>query len=517
MNDIRPTKRIKRQNRLKEAFLRTESPNPVFAITVVMAMVYLLAMAFFFPKGNSILFWFLIIGQTYSTWQVLSFIHTVWNTSYRQKKMPDFTPPVDIFITVVGEPVDIVAETVKAALDMDYPNHRVYVCNDGFVAKKENWKEIEEMTRSLGAECITRTVPGGAKAGNINHALSVTSAPFFVVFDCDHVPHKNFLREMMPYFADPKMAFVQSPQYYKNMDLNYVTSASWEQQQLFYGPILKGKNRMNCVTMCGTNMAIRRQAIMEVGGMCATNIAEDFVTGLFIHERGWKSAYVPKILAEGLAPEDFLSYYKQQFRWSRGSLEVLFKFNPIFKRTLTWQQKVQYLATSAFHVSGLVHVIYAIIPLIFFYTGAVPFLTSTMALALVFIPYIFLVFYALQRSSNFTYTFRALAFSMALFPVHFKALWAVLTNQKSSFAVTSKRQVEGNFINLVIPHLVYIALVIVGTGVALAREGLSPSVATNIAWALFNVTVFLPFIKAALPEQNSTRAASIDTAHAVRA
>ena len=91
--------------------------------------------------------------------------------------------------------------------------------------------------------------------------------------------------------------------------------------------------------MCGTNVAVRRTALDEVGGLCQTNIAEDFLTSLLMHERGWRSVYVPEVLAQGLAPEDFLSYYKQQHRWARGSLEVIFKYNPLRRRGLTWPQR----------------------------------------------------------------------------------------------------------------------------------------------------------------------------------
>jgi len=476
-----------------------EAPRLLLVINAVMALLYLYALVFWFSKGELYLYWILIVGQVFHTWQVLSFIYTIWDTGYTASGNRTHTPPADVFITVCGEPAEIVEETIRAALAMNYPYFTVYVLNDGFVAGKENWRQIEALAKSLGVVCITRRKPGGAKAGNINHALNHTSNPFVVLFDADHIPQTNFLREVMYYFSDEKVGFVQTPQYYRNHKLNYVTAGAWEQQHLFYGPILKGKNRMNAVSMCGTNMAIRREALLEVGGMCDTNIAEDFVTGLFIHEHGWKSVYVPKLLTRGLAPFDFLSYYKQQYRWARGSLEILFKFNPFFKRTLTWAQKIQYLASASYYLSGLIVFIYAIVPLVFLFTGLVPFTTSTMGLALVFLPYIFLTLYSLQTVSNYTYTFRALAFSIGAFPIHLKALGAVLLGLRSSFEVTSKRALQGNFIHLVTPHLVYIILVIIGIVVALFREGMTPSFSTNLAWSLFNIATFLPFIRAVVP------------------
>jgi cellulose synthase (UDP-forming) len=356
----------------KKSFLLNAVPKFLLFVTICVALVYTFILLFWFQVSNIYLFTLLVIGQVFSLWMALTFLYTIWDTSYKHPGDDSFSEPVDIFITVAGEPVEIVEETLQAALAMEYPRFNVYILNDGFVANRENWRDIEQLALRYGAGCITRRTPGGAKAGNINNALSLTNSPFVAIFDADHVPHKDFLQKTMRLFADPKMGFVQSPQYYKNFKENYVTRGAWDQQSLFFGAIKKGKNRLNSVTMCGTNMVIRREPLEAVGGMCATNIAEDFVTGLFIHQRGWKSAYVPEVLAEGLAPEDFLAYYKQQLRWARGSLEVLFKYNPLFMRGLSWAQRIQYLASASYYLSGIIVIMNAIIPLVFFYTIPVP-------------------------------------------------------------------------------------------------------------------------------------------------
>ncbi len=485
----------------KENFLKNDVSRFLISLTVILAIIYLYAMMFIFPRGNFYLFVFLVLGQAYQLFQIITFAHTIWDTNYEAKGDRNFFAPVDVLIPVSIEPREIISQTVKAASEMDYPSFKIYLLNDAYVMGKENWREIEKLAEELGVECITRTKAGGAKAGNINNAVKQTTAPFIAVFDSDHIPHQDFLRELMAHFGDSKVAFVQAPQYYRNQEESYITEAAWQQQLLFFGPICKGKNRLNSAPMCGTNMIIRRTALAEVGGICDTNIAEDFITGFFLHQRGWKSVYVPKVLAEGMAPEDFLSYCKQQFRWARGSLEVLFKYNPFFKRGFTWTQRFQYVSSASYYVSGVIVLLNALIPVIFFYTGLVPFVISTMGLALIFIPYFIVVIYMLQCSTNFTYTFRALAFSIASFPIHIKAVFAVLTNQKSVFVVTPKNKISGNFLSLVIPHVVYICIVFFGLGIAIAREGISPSVVTNIAWVTFNIATFIPFIMAAAPQE----------------
>ena len=168
----------------------------------------------------------------------------------------------------------------------------------------------------------------------------------------------------------------------------------------------------------------------------------------------------------------------------------------------------QYLISASYYLNGTVVLMNALLPVIFFYTGAVVFQISTMTLAAVFLPYIFLSIYLLQVSSNFSYTFRALSFSMSSFWLQIDGMVSVITGRKASFAVTSKTALKGNFVRLVIPHLTYIVVALIGIGYAISKQGFSASVMTNIAWATFNIAIFVPFITAALPS-GATPAAEV--------
>lgn len=490
--------------------MKGHAGKPLLLLNCIMAILYFLVISFGFQIGNRFLFGMLIAGEAFHLFQILGYCSSVWDSRIKAEFDRKFMPNVDIFITVCGEPLDIIRATAVAAQKINYPNFKVYLLNDGYVAKKDNWRQVQALAKELGIGCFTRHKAGGAKAGNLNYAVKRTTSPYFAVFDADHVPYPNFLRQTMGYFTEPKMGFVQTPQYYyKNQQLNTVTRTSWQQQTLFFGPIMSGKNRTNSAFMCGTNMVLSRAALASVGGMCEFNIAEDFLTSLFVHSAGWNSVYVPKVLARGLAPEDFLSYYKQQYRWTRGSLEVIFKYNPLFRKGLSLQQKLQYLVSASYYLSGIVVLADALLPLIFLLTGATAINTSTMTLAAVFVPYIFLNLYTLQKSSNFSYSFEAISFSLSSFYLQIKAVIGVLTNQKTAFAVTSKQQIQGNFLYLTIPQISYIILAILGLTSYLLRHGVSASFLANAAWIVVNAAVFLPFIAAARPTNHSSIATRV--------
>ncbi|MEX0930376.1 MAG: glycosyltransferase [Candidatus Paceibacterota bacterium] len=481
-------------------FLReAHVPRLLLLLNAGLAIAYVIIITFWLPYASGWLFSILIAGQLYFLWQSLTFFYTVWGGKPRHYKDTTFTPHVDIFITVAGEPVDTVRATVLAAKAIEYPRFSVIILNDGFVAGKDNWRDIKRLAKECGVRCITRTAPGGAKAGNINHALSLTHAPFITVFDADYQPHVDFLKKTIPYCADPAVGYVQTPQFYYNAGSNFITRVAWAQQQLFYGPIVRGKDRLNATTLCGTNMVIRRNALVTVGGMCEESIAEDLATGMFLHQRGWKSVYVPEVLAEGLAPEDFLSYYKQQHRWARGGLDVIFRYNLLFCRGLTLGQRIQYLSSVSYFLSGNVVVAFALIPLLYLFFGIVPFDVATMTLALTFLPYIITTLYTIQRASNFSFTFPSLAFSISMFNIHLSALGAAILRKKSMFSITSKTALNGNFLYLALPHILYVGLAVAAVAVGIGREGLSPSIVNNIAWTAIYVSVFAPFIYAASP------------------
>lgn len=467
-------------------------------LNVVIAIIYF--MWWFLPgnSGHPWLFYPLLLGEVYHVLMAFFFWYTLWP---RQRKVhihreTQFTslPKIAIFITVAGEPVDVIRETALAAKHQDYPNHEVYILNDGYVGGKDNWREVEVMAENIGVNCITRKESGGAKAGNINNGLKCTDSELVAIFDADMVPHPDFLQKTVSYFQDPKVAFVQTPQYYKNAEVNDIASGAWEQQELFFGPIMEGKGKVNAAFICGTNVLIRKETLLSVGGMYEKNIAEDFLTSLFIHQKGWKSYYLKEVLAEGLAPEDLLSYYNQQLRWARGSLEVLFGHNPIFQPRLSLAQKIQYLASALYYFNGVVVLIDMTMPIISLFFGLRPVAATTTSFAFFFVPFMFLNLYTLYLVSGQNITFRAISFAQSSWTLQIRAVLSVLLRRKMGFRVTSKKGLHGNYIFLALPHLCYAVLAISAATVGIYREGVNPSIVTNITWAFFNLVMFFPFI-----------------------
>jgi len=208
--------------------------------------------------------WFalpLLGAEVYSCVDTLLFGLTVWRAHERPPapKAPAGLT-VDVLITRYDEPVELLRRTVRAARAISYP-HRTYVLDDG------DSETVRAMAAAEGVGYVVRGDewrgrPRHAKAGNLSNALMRTDGEFVLVLDADQVPRAEILDRVLGYFDDPKVAFVQTPQYFSNVPPSDPLGC---QAPLFYGPIQQGKDGWNAAFYCGSNAVLRRDALLNLG------------------------------------------------------------------------------------------------------------------------------------------------------------------------------------------------------------------------------------------------------------
>lgn len=272
-----------------------------------------------------------------------------------------------------------------------------------------------------------------------------------------------------------------------------------DQQEIFFGPICRGKGSLGAVFCCGTNMVMRREAVVEVGGFQEGSVVEDAVTSLELHTRGWRSHYVDDHLADGLAPEDLGAYLSQQRRWARGNLEMLLQRN-IMARRMPFRIRFQYLWSASYYLTGLSSLVYLSLPILFLLFGIQTVSAHSTDFIAHFLPYIFVTIFILARSTEGHLRFRAVQFSYGLFPVFLGALWSVITGGRARFVVTPKVRHEGSFYHLIVPQIAVIAVSALAIAVGFAHYA-GASTVTNASWALFNIIMLSAIIRAAAPAQ----------------
>jgi len=296
-------------------------------------------------------------------------------------------PTVDIFIPTYDESEDIVLMTVTAATQIRYPKDklRIYILDDGGTLAKRRHKEtgyaawrrhyrLRKLAHELGVEYITRDTNQKAKAGNINHALQYSNGNLILILDCDQIPTKDILSNTVGQFLnDPKMFLVQTPHFFINETPvnNVVTGISNrpDESEMFYRKIQPAMNFWNSTFFCGSAAVIRRQYLMEVGGIAVKTITEDCETSIVLHARGYNSSYINIPMVCGLSPETPSDYLTQHSRWAKGMLQILMHYNPLFMRGLSLPQRLAYFSSSFSWLFGFSRYIFFLAPSAFLILG----------------------------------------------------------------------------------------------------------------------------------------------------
>jgi cellulose synthase (UDP-forming) len=402
----------------------------------------------------------------------------------RQLATGALKPTIDVFITVYGEPLEIVLVTVRAAREMTV-EHKTWVLDDG------DSDELRAACAEEGVGYLRRQEHSHAKAGNINAALKRTNGEFVIIFDADHVPSPYFLLRALPHMHDPQVAFVQTPQAFPSARGLVATGAA-ESQRIFYELVLPGKNNFNAVFCVGTNVIFRRQALDEIGGVYTASNSEDIWTSIELHRRGWKSVFVPETLCRGLAPDTLLSYFKQQFRWAYGAFEVLLRGGLFRGKGLTLDQRFQYLLAGVNYLLSVAALILMCLPAVYLLFGISPIRSDISTWLVHYMPfYLLIMLVTVVQLGGFKIA--AIVTSIGAAPVHVRAFIYAIFKRKVRWTVTNAGPSGLPGVELVLPHVFLLLLnaVAIGVGIsALRMRGTDiPAVGLSIAWATIYVLV----------------------------
>ena len=346
------------------------------------AMIYFLG--WFVSSGHigyAPLFWLLVISLGF---KLLRMVHE-W-AHYVQVQEPVAPAPaqvsqrtVDVLTTACpGEPRDMIVRTLESMQALNHP-HTSYLCDEG------DDPFLRQECARLGVVHVTRVEKAHAKAGNINNALRQATGEMCVVLDPDHVLAPDFLDQVLPYFEDDRVGFVQVVQAYGNQQESLVAQGAAEQTYHFYGPLMMSMNGYGTVQAIGANCTFRRAALDSIGGHAA-GLTEDMHTAMRLHAAGWQSVYVPKVLSRGLVPASLGAFYKQQLKWARGAFDLLFRVYPKLFGRFTWAQRLHYLTLPLYFFSGIITLIDILVPVAALVLAEFPWYVSLKDFALHMLP-----------------------------------------------------------------------------------------------------------------------------------
>jgi len=344
----------------------------------------------------------------------------------------------DFLVATYNEDLDLIEDTLRDLVAVHVPYlgqiKTIYLCDDGNRdGTNPDQPNLRELALKYGAVYLNRQNNRGFKAGNLNNAFWQSNGDFIVIVDADTRLFPNFLTALTGYFRDPQMAWVQSPQWFydiqegeppRNIILKMLSRPfPWLKRirfgknllgtdpELFYDIILRHRNAANAAFCCGAGSIHRRKALYslveeqhntliqtqstlalppgvippetlntltgqqsEWVGPFVHHISEDLFTSLLLHRsrHRWKSYQYDKPLCKMLSPQDLPAYEKQFSRYAEGTFSIaLSRFNPLWIRGLSLRQRLAYFETVYSYLSPIWLTIFLLSPALF-YLSLVP-------------------------------------------------------------------------------------------------------------------------------------------------
>lgn len=433
-------------------------------------------------------------------------------------------PTVDVYVPTYNEGVEILRRTLIGARALDWPRKKVYLLDDG------RRPEMKALAAELGVEYLIRADNKHAKAGNINAALKLTQGEYIAIFDCDHVPVRSFLRLTMGFFLkDPRMGFVQTPHHFYNPDPFernlWLEEMVPPEQEMFYHAVQIGNDFWNSSFFCGSCAVLRRSAIESVGGIAVETVTEDAHTALRMHSEGWRSAYLDIPQAAGLATERYAYHVAQRMRWARGMTQILRLDNPLFKKGLTFAQRLNYLNAIQHFQFGIPRLVYLTAPAIFLIFGIHPLRANPWEVIAYAMPHVFLSLIgglAVSRSVRHAFWAEVYETSLAPFTAIVTTL-ALLAPRKGKFNVTVKgTQLDRAAYDLkhAFPNLLVLGLCAVALFMTPSRWEQFPlergTLMVTAMWNLYNVGIIGAAVMVALERPQRRKTWRVRREHLVR-
>lgn len=245
---------------------------------------------------------------------------------------------VSLHLPCYAEPPEVVKQTMNSLAALDYADFEVLVC-DNNTGDERLWRPLEahcsKLNRQIGREVFrffhVASLPG-AKAGALNFCLTkmARDAEIIGVIDADYHSRPDFLRRLVPFFADPAIGYIQTPHDYRDYeDSAFLTACYWE-----YMPANKvdwpGVSEYGGAFTIGTMCLLRTEALRRAGGWAEWCLTEDSEVSVRLRAAGYNGLYLGETFGRGLIPETYDDYRKQRFRWTAGPVQQLVRHWRLF-------------------------------------------------------------------------------------------------------------------------------------------------------------------------------------------
>ena len=269
-----------------------------------------------------------------------------------RKKWPYVTVQLPIF----NEKYTI-KRLLCAVTQLDYPADRlqIQVLDDSTDDTAQFVRRLVDVYKShnICIEWIHRDNRKGYKAGALNDGLRTATGDFIAILDADFVPNPDWLKKTIPHFRNKKLGCLQTRWGHTNQDYSPLTRAEAMaiDGHFVVEQSVRAKNSL-FLNFNGTAGIWRRTCIEDAGGWQWDTLTEDLDLSYRAQMRGWKIGYLPNVVVPAELPSQVEAFKKQQFRWAKGSFQVVRKILPkvISQSEVPWYTRL----IACLHLTGYI-------------------------------------------------------------------------------------------------------------------------------------------------------------------
>ena len=237
----------------------------------------------------------------------------------------DELPFVSLHVPAHNEPPDMVIDTLRCLLRLDYPRYEVILIDDNTDDEKL-WRPVEEWCARHDVKFAHLEDWPGYKSGALNYALRELTderAEVIGVVDSDYQIEPGFLRNCAPAFAEPWVGFIQCPQDYRDWRHAPYYRRLYYSYKYFFAVSQPSRNEHDGAIFAGTMGLIRRVALEQLGGWDEWCITEDAELSLRLLRAGWHGLHIDQTYGRGIMPLTFEGLKGQRYRWCFGGIQIL--------------------------------------------------------------------------------------------------------------------------------------------------------------------------------------------------
>lgn len=239
------------------------------------------------------------------------------NSSYR--------PFISIMIPCHNEH-EVISETVKNILNVDYENYEIIVIDDrSDDSTPEIIKQLEARYDKVRALIRDKDAYPG-KSAVLNDAFKIAKGEAILVFDADARIEPDFINILLPKLEPKGVGAVQARKNIINAKQNFLTACQYN-EYVFDSYLQIGRDAVKgAVELRGNGEMIKREALVDIGGWNNETITDDLDMSTRLHIKGWDIRFCPDAIVHEEGVICFSALIRQRRRWVEGSIRRYLEF-----------------------------------------------------------------------------------------------------------------------------------------------------------------------------------------------